>query len=428
VLSRELAVGLVTTRFTLDIGLPLLPAMAEVYGEIIDANSKTAAAADLWTPRLIALPTSAPGTPVSVGIWDTGVDTSLFAGNLWVNSGEQANGRDDDGNGFVDDLNGIRFGMDHKAAPGPLVPLDGLKGEKKQLMGFVAASQDMQAGIENPGVEALRNHVKGLSGDAMKAFTEDTSLLGNYAHGTHVAGIAVAGNPFAKLVHVTETFDYKTIPDSAPTVEEYRQWGISAQQATAYFKKANARVVNMSWRIGRPAVEQLLAAKGAGGNETERAELSRKIFAELRSGLEAAIRSSPDILFIAGAGNEDNDLDFSEYIPAGLRLPNLITVGAVDNVDKPASFTSFGKNVELYSNGYRIESVIPGGEKIKFSGTSMAAPQVSNLAAKILALKPELKPAEVVALIRSNADPLPGQPGRLIINPRKTIEAMGVLK
>ncbi len=246
----------------------------------------------------------------------------------------------------------------------------------------------------------------------------------SYLHGTHVAGVAVSGNPFARILHVTENWPYKSIPDTAPTIEDGARWGASTKQAVAYMKKAHVRVVNMSWRIGRSALEGQLEVKGVGATTEERAELSRKIFAGLHDGLEEAIRSAPEILFIAGSGNEDNDVDFAEYVPAGLRLPNLITVGAIDDHDKFTSFTSTGKNVELYANGYRIESFIPGGKRIKFSGTSMASPQVSNLAAKILALKPELTPAQVVALIRKNTDPVPGQSGRYIINPKRTIASI----
>jgi subtilisin family serine protease len=172
----------------------------------------------------------------------------------------------------------------------------------------------------------------------------------------------------------------------------------------------------------------MLSAKGVGTTPEERAELSRRIFTPLREGLEQAIRSAPGVLFIAGSGNEDNNVDFAEYVPAGLRLPNLITVGAVDDQDQFTSFTTTGENVELYANGFRIPSMVPGGRVIPFSGTSMAAPQVANLAAKILALRPELKPADVIALMKANADPIPNKPGRFIINPKRTIEALQAQK
>ncbi len=424
--ASEVASALLNARVTLNFGLHAIPLMAEVYGEIIDANAKAKAALDLWTPRLVNLKSFNKGEPVTIGIWDSGVDTSLFPKKLWTNPREQLDGKDDDGNGFVDDVHGIAFGEDHRPTVGPLASLAGLKGDKAQLIGFIAASQDMQAGIENEGVTAFQNYYKNLQGEQLRQFTDDLSLLGSYVHGTHVAGVAVAGNPFARIMHVTENWPYKAIPDAAPTIEDGARWGAATKTTVAYFKQGGARVVNMSWRVGRSAFEGMLEAKGVGASPVERAELSRKIFAGLRNGLEEAIRSAPEILFVAGSGNEDNDVDFAEYVPAGLRLPNLITVGAIDDQDKFTSFTTTGKNVELYANGYRIESFIPGGQRLKLSGTSMAAPQVVNLAAKILAFSPELTPAQVIALIRKNTDPVPGQAGRYIINPKRTLE--GIVK
>jgi subtilisin family serine protease len=421
----EVVGALIQTNNTLNLTLPLLPTMAEVFGEFLDRHANAATSEDRWTPRLVALDATAKATPVVVGIWDSGVDTTLFPNNLWVNPSEEANGKDDDGNGFIDDLHGIAFDLDRRPTTGPLASLAGLNGDRDKLMGFIAASQDMQAGIENERVEAFRNHYRSLKQEEIRPFTEDLGLLGSWCHGTHVAGVAIAGNPFARIVHITENWPWKAIPDEAPTVELGARWGLSSKQSVEYLRKSGARVVNMSWRVGRAAFEGMLDAKGVGASPAERAELSRQIFAELRNGLEEAIRSAPEILFIAGSGNEDNDVDFAEYVPAGLRLPNLLTVGAVDAQDRFTTFTSTGANVSLYANGYRIPSMVPGGEVIEFSGTSMAAPQVANLAAKLFALRPELKPAEVVELIRKNADPIPGKDGRFIIHPKRTIEALG---
>jgi subtilisin family serine protease len=420
----EVAAAIVQARMTLELALPLLPHMAEVYGEIIEANAGAAKPASKWDARLVELAATEAAKPVVVGIWDSGVDVGLFPGRLWTNAAETANGQDDDGNGFVDDLHGVAFGLDRRPTVGPLASLEGLKGDRDRLIDLVAAAQDMQAGIESEGVTRLQEHYRSLRGDDLRDFTDDTGLIGNYVHGTHVAGVAVAGNPFARIVHVTENWPWKSMPDEAPTVELGERWGESCRQAVAYLHAADARVVNMSWRVGRAAFEGMLSAKGAGGTPEERAELSRRIFAPLRDGLEEAMRAAPGILFIAGSGNEDNDVDFAEYVPAGLRLPNLLTVGAVDDQDRFTTFTTTGENVELYANGFRIPSVVPGGRTIPFSGTSMAAPQVANLAAKILALRPGLTPAEVISLIRENADPIPDRPGRSIINPKRTIEAV----
>ena len=72
--------------------------------------------------------------------------------------------------------------------------------------------------------------------------------------------------------------------------------------------------------------------------------------------------------------------------------------------------------------GYQVESVIPGGEKLAESGTSMASPQVVNLAAKILAINPKLKPSQVIALIRETAEKT-SDGRRTLIDPKKALAA-----
>lgn len=426
--TGDIAAMVMGSKLTLDIRLPLLPHVAAVYGEIIDANANATQAASKWDGRLVELPAATQAKPVVVGIWDSGVDVGLYPNQLWTNAAESPNGLDDDRNGFVDDIHGLAFGLDRRPTTGHLASLVGLKGDKDQYIDFIAASQDMQAGIQNESVTRFQKYYGSLRGQDLQDFQDDLGLMGNYVHGTHVAGVAVAGNPFARILHITENWPWKSMPDEAPTVELGERWGQSCRQSIEYMKGANTRVVNMSWRIGRPMLEGMLAAKGVGATPEERAELSRQIFKPFREGLEEAIRSAPDVLFIAGSGNEDNNVDFAEYIPAGLRLPNLLTVGAVDDQDQFTSFTTTGENVELYANGYRIPSLVPGGREIPFSGTSMAAPQVANLAAKILAIRPDFKPADVIAAIRTNADPIPDKPGRFIINPKRTIDAVRAQK
>ena len=75
--------------------------------------------------------------------------------------------------------------------------------------------------------------------------------------------------------------------------------------------------------------------------------------------------------------------------------------------------------MEVYANGFEVDSYIPGGDRLKFSGTSMASPNVANLAGKILAVKPSLKTEEVAALIKEGAEK-GGSEGFPLIHPKKT--------
>ena len=67
------------------------------------------------------------------------------------------------------------------------------------------------------------------------------------------------------------------------------------------------------------------------------------------------------------------------------------------------SFTSYGDTVVVDADGYQVESFVPGGARLELSGTSMASPNVVNLAAKLFALGPSLTPAEAIDLIKQGA-------------------------
>jgi subtilisin family serine protease len=207
------------------------------------------------------------------------------------------------------------------------------------------------------------------------------------------------------------------------TEERSRRWAQAYQAMVDGFKAQRLRVVNMSWRYGATAHEAALTWHNVGASPEERKQIARKLFAIERDALQAAIASAPEILFVAGSGNEDNSADFAEYIPAGLQLPNLITVGAVERSGEETSFSTFGKTVVVHANGFEVESLLPGGDKVKFSGTSMASPQVANLAGKLFALKPELTVSQVKEAILKGAEPR----GKInLVNPRKSAELLGV--
>ena len=155
----------------------------------------------------------------------------------------------------------------------------------------------------------------------------------------------------------------------------------------------------------------------------ERSKLTREIFDIYKNGLYNAIKSAPEILFITAAGNSDNDVTFDEVIPSMFNLPNLITVGAVDQAGEETGFTSFGESVDVHANGFEVDSYLPGGNRIAMSGTSMASPNVVNLAAKLLALDYSLTTNDLIKLIVDGADK--SDDGRiLLINPKRSVELL----
>jgi subtilisin family serine protease len=138
--------------------------------------------------------------------------------------------------------------------------------------------------------------------------------------------------------------------------------------------------------------------------------------------LTKAFASAPQILFVTAAGNSNNDASFIEDVPAGIVLPNLLTVGAVDRAGDEAPFTSYGPTVKVHANGYQVESYLPGGTRVALSGTSMASPQVANLAGKLLAVNPKLTPPDLIGIIESTAE-RSADGRRKLVNPRMALAA-----
>jgi subtilisin family serine protease len=282
--------------------------------------------------------------------------------------------------------------------------------------------QDIQANIDSPEAAALREHLATLGPEEVRPFIEELSLFGNFSHGTHVAGIAVEGNPAARLVVVREEFPYSMIPPPL-TMDVAERWAANMQQSVDLLSKSGVRVVTMSWGGNPRSAEISYEMNGIGESSEERKHMALEVYRVLLDGMKSAMRSAPEILFIPAAGNSDVDVDFSMFMPAGIALPNVLTVGAVDQAGEETSFTSYGGTVRLHANGFEVESYIPGGERMKFSGTSMSAPNAANLAAKLLAIDPSLSPEQVIELMLEGADRT--EDGRrVLMNPRRSIELL----
>lgn len=404
-LSSDLAPALVGARYRIEIVLPLKPELTATYTNYLAAH--TVDKPDIWAARSVELPPGRNYAPVAIAIWDSGVDSPLFPGRMVTDaSGKPAL---------------IAFDKYSDPATGELAPIPPeIRERVPQMKSRLKGLSDLQSNIDSPEATEVKQLLSTLKPDQYKATIEEISTAGQYIHGTHVAGIAVAGNPYAKLVNARIEFNPKLLPDPCPTVALAEKDARNAQAYVDFMKKHGVRVVNMSWGGTVKGVEDQLEQCGTGRTPEERKALAAKIFGIGRDSLTKAFASAPDILFITAAGNINQDASFAEDIPADIVLPNLLTVGAVDKAGDEASFTSYGKTVVAHANGYQVESVIPGGEKLAESGTSMAAPQATNLAAKMLTVNPKLTPAQVIAIIRETSDKS-ADGRRMLLNPKKAV-------
>ncbi|KAH7110123.1 putative alkaline serine protease [Dendryphion nanum] len=221
-------------------------------------------------------------------------------------------------------------------------------------------------------------------------------------HGTHVAG-TIGGKTYGVAKNVTlvgiKVFDDHTGSASTIDIIKALEWVVTDVYSSNPPKKA---VANLS--------------------------LGGDISPAMDAAIAAAVRQG--IIVVVAAGNKDNSDNFS---PA--REPLAITVGATDINDNRASFSNWGRKVDIFAPGVNIMSAwiaAPGHpttnkETKRIDGTSMASPHVAGVAATILSDKQHTvinNAQDVIGTILINADKSGvgnlDNPALLKVNPKFT--------
>jgi len=129
-----------------------------------------------------------------------------------------------------------------------------------------------------------------------------------------------------------------------------------------------------------------------------------------------AIKRAGDegILFIAAAGNSSTNNDTRPHYPSNYDLPNVLSVAALTRMDVLARFSNYGaKTVHIAAPGAEIMSTWPGNMYEEHSGTSMATPVVSGVAALILSVNPDLSVTDLRKRLLDTVDKLPALDGKV---------------
>jgi len=192
-------------------------------------------------------------------------------------------------------------------------------------------------------------------------------------HGTHVSGtIGAVGNNAIGVAGVN--WQVKIMPLKA--FDQYGQGSTSdAILAIEYANANGASLISNSW----------------GGGLYDQ-------------GLKDVIDASPAVV-VCAAGNDGTNNDVIPQYPASYNSTNIISVAATDNNDLLTSFSNFGLSfVHLAAPGMNIWSTNLDGNYSSKSGTSMATPHVSGVAALVKAVNPRLSARQIKNIILNNVD------------------------
>jgi subtilisin family serine protease len=430
-----------------------------------------------------------PQRSVVVAIIDSGTDVAHpdLDGNLWKNPREVAgNGRDDDGNGYVDDVHGWNFigGKDGRNVGvdtyevvrvyGSLRRYEGanpdtLRGDARREYDLFRETK-AQVEVQRAGAQQSLSEIRGfeevlnrelavlraqvgsdsltvenvtrlptMRQDVARArqlylalaaqgytprqiieqrkdleervqyalnpdFDPRTTIVGdNYAntaervygnadvkgafgdHGTHVAGIVAAERDNREGINGvapagTRLMIVRTVPNGDERDKD-------VANAIRYAVDNGANVINMSFGKG---------------------------YSPQKQAVDDAVRyaESKGVLLVHAAGNEGENLNENDNFPnrrfvTGGEARNWIEVGASSwegGERLAASFSNWGKGqVDIFAPGAQILSTIPGGRYERNSGTSMAAPVVSGVAALLMSYFPSLTAVQVRQIILDSA-------------------------
>lgn len=360
-----------------------------------------------------------------VAVTDSGTDFS----HQWLSERPLINVKeipgnmvDDDRNGKVDDVVGWNFVEDY----GQVFFREHLSSVSEQVFKIFEILGRIQSNRQTADDEKYwKENVLGLPKEQKDKLLAELNFYGQYSHGTHVAGIIASIAPDSRMMSARVFPDTPPSTQAAETVELLSSTkGIADffykllanisnatfQKAASYLQEQRIDVANYSLGVSLQMIAR--ASLGLQGvKEPTEAQISAetiKIYNQYEPVGKKWIGSAPNTLFILAAGNDGTNNDKLPAFPANIRMPNSITVAATQDFSQLAEFSNVGlKAVDVAAPGVAIRSSVPSlnnQQTLPMSGTSMAAPYVAGLAARIKDINPKLNPSEIKQILIDTVD------------------------
>ena len=238
-------------------------------------------------------------------------------------------------------------------------------------------SADVLVAVIDTGIDLDHPDLQNRIVEGLNVFDPEQPPLDDVGHGTHVAGVisALVNNEegVAGISWYNNILPVKVL-DETGAGSTY-----SVAQGIIWATDQGAKVINMS--LGNYAEAKFL-------HDAIRYAFDR------------------DVVLVAASGNDNTN---QPGYPAA--YPEVFAVAATDAEGRKAPFSNYGDYIDVAAPGVSIASTYPGNHYAALSGTSMASPHVTALAALIRSANPQLTNVEVMDIMRQTATDL-GEPGK----------------
>lgn len=223
-------------------------------------------------------------------------------------------------------------------------------------------------GVLDMGIDTSHSEFKGRITNPYDVLTGKSTLIGE-SHGTHVAGIIGAA------------MDEKGVVGVAPNVSIL---------PVNLFENSEVKVFNL--------INGIHYAVDKGADIINLSLYTPYYSATIDAAIEYAY--SKGVIVVGAVGNDGKAI--SAYPAAN---EHVIAVSATNKNDSIATYSNHGNYVDIAAPGTDILSTDINGTYVTMTGTSMATPIVSGVAALILSKNPFLSPDEVEnILLKSSKD------------------------
>lgn len=367
----------------------------------------------------------------TIAIVDSGSDLEHkdLKAKAWINQVEiPANNRDEDKNGYPDDINGWNFAegnnqlIDYKYAWSDTADVRRFFDiQLKSFLGTITAEDKKWANdkINDP------------------KFIREISVFGNWMHGTHVMGIAAQFSEDSKMMGIKLIPTEVTLPGKNSTslrinnsihmpltergmIKDFlvkkALAALAKQQSSvfaeigSYMKGHKVDVMNGSFGTGYGQIQGVISQLLESILKKKPTESELKLYTDhyFKVAVEETkgfLKASPNTLFVFAAGNDGSNNDIYPTTPANVVGDNKITVAATLGDQAIANFSNYGKeNVEVGAPGVGIYSQSPMDKYAHVSGTSQAAPYVAGIAGAVKDANPKLDFRAIKRIVLETVD------------------------